>query len=738
MLRTLLLLLMLRLDVRAFVMRALLTPLAVLLVQLVAHGLQVTVNVQPGSCGLANGQAWANASGGTPPYTYLWSNSATTQSISGLVAGNYSVTVTDALSATANSSGFVSNTGQLNMSGSSSATLSCACDGTVTVAFDNLNGVPPYTLLPPPSTQDASSALYTNVCAPNNLSFTVTDSQGCTGSTTVNVPGPITPTFSSVQTTDACAGGANGSVFLELFSPEYEFGDFATLEVTGISGLVYSTDLPATIVLPYQNTITDLLPGDYTATVNVPFELCPSAPTSVSTQFTIGNNTSDCGGLSGTVWADVSGDCTVQGNEPRLPFRIATIQPGPHYALTNASGVYNIGLTYGNFTVEVDASSNLLTTCPPAPFTLDPGTTNVSRNIGLESVPPFDLEAEVSVGVIRPGFAAHAWVKVLNQGMIPSNTIMFSLTYDPVLSFQSASMVPVVNSPGYLEWSLNALPGFGASPTIDVILAAPPNPGLLGTDVILTATCSDGQSEVNLTNNTVTVTRTITGSYDPNDKQGATSSGLSATQYFLPQDSWIDYTVRFQNTGTAAAETVTIRDTIDTNLFIPSLEILGASHAFTPSFGQDRELVFIFDNIDLPDSTTDLLGSQGFISYRIKPNNDIIVGDVLENTAGIYFDLNPPIITNTTSHVVDFNTGTACEWGPPNEVDVYPNPADHLITVVLNDPATRILGVFNASGSLVQLPMEHRADGAVIDVSRLPAGLYAVRSTKSFARFAKR
>lgn len=118
------------------------------------------------------------------------------------------------------------------------------------------------------------------------------------------------------------------------------------------------------------------------------------------------------------------------------------------------------------------------------------------------------------------------------------------------------------------------------------------------------------------------------------------------TQFFN-EDEWIDYTVRFQNTGTDTAFTVVIRDEIDADLDLLSLEILGASHPFTPSFGNGRELVFTSPNINLPDSTTDLPGSQGFISFRLEPEDAIVVGDVLENTAGIYFDLDPTIQSPT-------------------------------------------------------------------------------------------
>ena len=46
--------------------------------------------------GNVNGMATVSATGGTPNYSYSWSNGATTQSISGLQAGTYTVTVTDA------------------------------------------------------------------------------------------------------------------------------------------------------------------------------------------------------------------------------------------------------------------------------------------------------------------------------------------------------------------------------------------------------------------------------------------------------------------------------------------------------------------------------------------------------------------------------------------------------------------------------------------------------------------
>jgi hypothetical protein len=76
---------------------------------------------------------------------------------------------------------------------------------------------------------------------------------------------------------------------------------------------------------------------------------------------------------------------------------------------------------------------------------------------------------------------------------------------------------------------------------------------------------------------------------------------------------------------------------------------LNSSHSFQLSLNENREVEWLFDNIQLPDSTTDLEGSQGYIHYRIKTIPGVGVDDVIENTAAIYFDYNEPVITNTAT-----------------------------------------------------------------------------------------
>lgn len=146
-------------------------------------------------------------------------------------------------------------------------------------------------------------------------------------------------------------------------------------------------------------------------------------------------------------------------------------------------------------------------------------------------------------------------------------------------------------------------------------------------------------------------TLTVSCSYDPNDKQ-ATPAGYAEPHYILA-DTEIEYKIRFQNTGNASAFNVHIDDQLDlSKLDLSTFEPVAASHSYYTIVNPDGFVQFVFDNIMLPDSASDEPGSQGFVIYKIRPYTDITPESVIENTAYIYFDENPAVITNTTYHTI--------------------------------------------------------------------------------------
>lgn len=140
--------------------------------------------------------------------------------------------------------------------------------------------------------------------------------------------------------------------------------------------------------------------------------------------------------------------------------------------------------------------------------------------------------------------------------------------------------------------------------------------------------------------------------YDPNDK--LVSPDREGDENYTLFDEALTYTVRFQNTGNDTAFTVVIRDTLDAFLDASTLSVLASSHrnVLSSEMKENKFLTFTFEDILLPDSTVNFNGSQGYITYTIQPMEDLDENSIIENSASIYFDFNPPILTNTTQNTM--------------------------------------------------------------------------------------
>jgi uncharacterized repeat protein (TIGR01451 family) len=227
----------------------------------------------------------------------------------------------------------------------------------------------------------------------------------------------------------------------------------------------------------------------------------------------------------------------------------------------------------------------------------------------------------------------------------------------------------------------------------------------------------------------------VSGSYDPNDKRGF-PSGITNQNHIQPNQQ-LQYVVRFQNTGTDTAFTVVIRDTLETDLNIFTVTPGVSSHDYTFRKYGPRVLEWTFNNILLPDSTTNEPESNGFITFTVEQVPDLPNGTVINNQADIYFDFNAPIITNETVHRInDMITSSPLEVNEilnieGNVITVYPNPNSGLlfielekITEPIDYTITNISGQVVSSGKLSQLKN-------AIDIHNLSTGLYLIQIDKS-------
>ena len=218
------------------------------------------------------------------------------------------------------------------------------------------------------------------------------------------------------------------------------------------------------------------------------------------------------------------------------------------------------------------------------------------------------------------------------------------------------------------------------------------------------------------------------GSYDPNDKQ-AWPKGYQGTD-LIENYIGLDYMIRFQNTGTDTAFTVVVADQLSEYLDLSTLRVGSASHEYTYSIEEDRTLTFRFDNILLPDSTTNETASNGFVAFTLQQKEDNVDGTIIDNTADIYFDFNDPIVTNLVRREVGSNFVDVLLSNENLLSDIYgiyPNPASEIIAVNIPDSYQDLrFELYNLDAKIVRTGGVNEYDRS-INVSSLEEGMYIVR-----------
>lgn len=166
----------------------------------------------------------------------------------------------------------------------------------------------------------------------------------------------------------------------------------------------------------------------------------------------------------------------------------------------------------------------------------------------------------------------------------------------------------------------------------------------LGDTFTHTAAINPTSIDNDASNNTATLNVDVVASYDPNDVTEIRGAIVPINTF--SNTDYLEYTIRFQNLGTASAQFVRVLSTLDPQLDPATFEMITASHNFTYTKNAS-DLDWFFDNIQLAAEVNDPEASNGFIRYRIKPLPGYAVGDVIAASASIFFDYNAPVITET-------------------------------------------------------------------------------------------
>lgn len=222
---------------------------------------------------------------------------------------------------------------------------------------------------------------------------------------------------------------------------------------------------------------------------------------------------------------------------------------------------------------------------------------------------------------------------------------------------------------------------------------------------------------------------TFLQSFDPNDKL-ALPVGMGP-QHLIDNTTELEYMIRFQNTGNSLAFDVKLLDTLDPNLDPASIRYLGSSHPHQTAILSGGILEVSYPNILLPDSTFDEPNSHGFFKFAISPKPNLSPGTLLENRAGIYFDFNPVVLTNTVFHTISELMYGVVTISPALEsngisLEVFPNPFSKSTTFRLSEPLKGEVHftVRDLQGKTVHQQVLRNPGEFSFQAGALPSGLY--------------
>lgn len=541
--------------------------------------------------------------------------------------------------------------------------------------------------------------------------------------------GPI-----ALNISQASSSGAGIDVDYAVYGP---FTDTVTPCVDGLipSNLVGCSYSAASVE---NTTITNAQAGQYYLMITTNFSNQPGNITIAQTNTGVpGAGVISCSDLRLRLnsFLDLNNNGTKDTTEPNFPlgqFQYEVNNDGITHNLVAPAGIYNLFETNPansydvGFTIDPQYATNYSTSASYSNV-----YTGSLYNFPVTVTTPYNDLSITTIPTMspRPGFIYENKIVYSNLGnqTIAAGTLAFNK--DANVSITSISQTgTTATTTGFTYNFTNLLPF--ETRTFSVFMQVPTIPTVTDGQVLTnTSSITAVTGETILENNTSSVAQIIVNSYDPNDK--VESHGGKILYSSFTANDYLYYTIRFENEGTASAINVKVNDVLDAKLDETSLRMISASHPYA----LDRvgnALSWRFDNIQLPVSIANSSVGKGYISFKIKPKPNYAVGDIIPNSASIYFDFNPAIVTNTFT--TEFVSVLSTSQFENADFVFYPNPAADFITISTKDLAGSITKttVFDVMGKqiITNIPSGDKST-EVLDITSLTTGIYFIEVTTS-------
>jgi uncharacterized repeat protein (TIGR01451 family) len=408
--------------------------------------------------------------------------------------------------------------------------------------------------------------------------------------------------------------------------------------------------------------------------------------------------------ISGTIKLDLnSNGC--DDNDLEIPnvLVIAEKLNESFASFTQENGSYLINVVSGEYNVSIISPIENNYQSNPDFYTVV--FTNINDSFtGDFCLEPIQIINDLNISIIpdlddpRPGFDTSYQIVYKNIG---TEQLTGSITFQfdsSKMNFLGASESINSQSAGIVTFDFSDLNPFETRTiNLDFNILTPPTTNI-DDILVFTATINPITNDATENDNVFSFEQTVIGSYDPNDITVLEGDEI----LFEDVDKYLHYVIRFQNTGTASAINVKVSNTLDQKLDWTTMQLESLSHTGRVEITNGSEINFIFDDINLPDSTNDELNSHGFVAYKI------------------YFDFNPPIITNTVSTEI-IDDELSIQDDTQSIFKLYPNPTNGLLSITSNLPIS-IVKVYNSIGQLMYLCTNSDS----IDLSNFESGIYII------------
>jgi len=386
-------------------------------------------------------------------------------------------------------------------------------------------------------------------------------------------------------------------------------------------------------------------------------------------------------------------------------------------SFTSSDGTYNFYTQSGNFILTPQFENDWFSASPPS-VTVDLATVDAAaintHNFCITSngVHPDVEVAIIPIGNARPGFDAAYKIVYKNKG---NQTLSGDVTFtynDDVLDYVLATPPASTLATGSLTWSYTNLLPFETREIKAVLnVNGPMETPAVNIDDVLTfiTAVTPVAGDESIADNSFNYKQDVVGSFDPNDitcLEGATVSPDKIGEY-------LHYNINFENTGTAAATFIVVKDIVNTAKFdVNTLQVLNASHAVDTRVTGNK-VEFIFNDINLGAS------EKGNVMFKIKTLNTLAVNSEVTQQADIFFDYNWPIQTNeaTTTFAILNSGGFTVD----NAAKIYPNPTDGIVNISAK-AEIRSVQLYDVQGRLLQ-----SGTGTKIDISDRTMGIYFIK-----------